>query len=63
MKFELAEKMGLRGEWVVLRDVWDGTTYVTEQSLDGTTWEPFTNEHNVVSIRYIGGPKHGQVEM
>ncbi len=64
---DLAERMGLRGGWVVLRQVWNehADRYDrTDFSFDGDVWAPWEDQPvNVVSIRYAGGPKDGQVEM
>jgi hypothetical protein len=61
----LAEKVGLRGGWVLLRQHWDpeaGKYDRTEQSYDGETWGPYTDDANAVSVRFVGGPRDGQVE-
>jgi len=58
----LAENMGIRGEWVRKRGIWDSSKYVFEQDYGDGKWVPETKDNNVVSIKYIGGPKDGQVD-
>lgn len=63
--YEIAERIGLNGGWVKLRMFWSHETKSyskVEQSFGGKVWEPFDEANNVVSIRYINGPKDGKVE-
>ena len=63
MRFKLAENIGLKGEWILLRAIWDGCKYNYSQSLDGKTWNPYEeNKRNIISITYISGPKDGTIE-
>lgn len=61
------KEVGLAGGFVLLRCTWDLQTQTyptsrTEQSWDGVNWEPWDQEHNTASVRYIGGPEDGKVE-
>lgn len=61
----LSKAMGVCPDWAFLRMHWDRKKkeYVrTEFSEDGKTWKPGDFEGNVISIRYIGGPRNGEVE-
>lgn len=63
MRFELAEKMGMRGEWVRLLGTWNGKEYEYLQDDGDGVWRPHKEgEVNVVTIKYVGGPKDGTVE-
>ena len=67
MKSDLAESMGLRGDWVLLRAVWNGKEYVHEYNDGDGKWKHYSDavaaQVNVVSIRYFGGEKDGEVEI
>lgn len=68
MKFSSAENMGIQGEWIYLRFYWHDFKkqyHYCESSLDGENWVPgnFDSEDvNIISVKYIGGPKDGQVD-
>lgn len=66
-RIAIAEKMGMGGDWVRLKATWNETksAYDFEMDTGDGVWKPYPeddSDFNVVSIRYHGGPKDGQVE-
>ena len=62
---DLSDKIGLRGDWYYYRATWNKATkqYDFEYTQDGVVFHKGEHSGNTISIRYIGGPKNGTVEM
>jgi hypothetical protein len=61
----LSEKIGLNPTWVFLRRVWNAENAEyggVEWSPDKKVWHRSQCRANAISLRYVGGPRDGEVE-
>ena len=65
LQLSLQELIGLRGGWVNLRLVWDGSKYNSYYSYNDADWHPgeCPEDANVFKATHEGGPRDGQVNI